>query len=112
MPGRNSSVRSFPLERGFFSIGLTLGWRLVPRAGLANRRKFPGPGYTPRPDKVPHYAKVLIVGHSLGSLLAYDGYRLYRPKGFKWVNMWSPEDIISGELNYYDGRFSGGRTTA
>jgi hypothetical protein len=111
----------------------------------------------------PRYAKVLIVGHSLGSVLAYDtlnaminldnisgrsqgvvertralitfgspldktaflfriqasrpqdwireqlaaavqplivSYNQYRPLSFRWINIWSPQDIISGELNY------------
>ena len=116
---------------------------------------------------VPNYGKILFVGHSLGSVLAYDtlnalinldnvspsagrrevvnrtralitfgspldktafifrmqpkneqdwireqlaasvqplivDYALYRPPSFEWVNIWSPRDIISGELNYYD----------
>lgn len=116
-------------------------------------------------SKLSPYVKVLMVGHSLGSVLAYDtlnaminldnvsgsskrvvektralitfgspldktaflfrvqatnpehwireqlaasmqplivSYDLYRPETFKWANIWSPQDIISGELNYYD----------
>jgi hypothetical protein len=124
-------------------------------------------GFGPRTVNVPDYRKILVVGHSLGSVLAYDtldalinqdnvsapgarrgvvartralvtfgspldktafifrmqarkqrdwireqlaasvqplivSYALYRPPGFEWVNIWSPMDIISGELNYYD----------
>jgi len=124
-------------------------------------------GFGPRSVNVPDYRKILVVGHSLGSVLAYDtlnalinqdnvsapgarrgvvartralvtfgspldktafifrmqarnqqdwireqlaasvqplivSYALYRPPGFEWVNIWSPMDIISGELNYYD----------
>ena len=116
---------------------------------------------------IPEYGKVVVVGHSLGSVLAYDtlnalinldnvsaasesrhvvkrtpalitfgspldktafifrmqpsneqdwireqlaasvqplivSYPLFRPATFNWVNIWSPMDIISGELNYYD----------
>jgi hypothetical protein len=29
-------------------------------------------------------------------------YKLFRPPTFKWINIWSKRDIISGELNYYD----------
>jgi len=29
-------------------------------------------------------------------------YLLYRRPSFKWINIWSRTDIISGELNYYD----------
>jgi hypothetical protein len=29
-------------------------------------------------------------------------YAQYRPATFTWINIWSPMDIISGELNYYD----------
>jgi hypothetical protein len=116
---------------------------------------------------IPQYRKIVIVGHSLGSVLAYDtfnalinadsvcgeadrrevvkrtralitfgspldktafifrmqaknhqdwireqmaasvqplivNYKDYRPDTFAWVNIWSPMDIVSGELNYYD----------
>jgi hypothetical protein len=116
---------------------------------------------------VPKYKDILIVGHSLGSVLAYDtlnalinldtvasaadkrdvmgktramitfgspldktafifrmqaknqtgwireqlaasvqplivSYTAYRPETFRWVNIWSPMDIISGSLDYYD----------
>ena len=124
-------------------------------------------GFGARTANVPDYRKVVVVGHSLGSVLAYDtldalinqdnvsepasqrgvvartralvtfgspldktafifrmqarsgegwireqmvasaqplivSYALYRPPTFEWVNIWSPMDIISGELNYYD----------
>ena len=124
-------------------------------------------GFGPGTVNVPDYRKVVVVGHSLGSVLAYDtlnalinqdnvsarteqrgvvartralvtfgspldktafifrmqassdqdwireqlaasvqplivSYALYRPLTFEWVNIWSPMDIISGELNYYD----------
>jgi hypothetical protein len=124
-------------------------------------------GFGPRTANVPDYRKVVVVGHSLGSVLAYDtldalinqdnvsapaarrgvvertralvtfgspldktafifrmqarsgeawireqmvasaqplivSYALFRPPSFAWVNIWSPMDIISGELNYYD----------
>ena len=29
-------------------------------------------------------------------------YPLYRPRSFTWINIWSPMDIISGSLDYYD----------
>ena len=29
-------------------------------------------------------------------------YARYRPSSFRWVNIWSPMDIISGALDYYD----------
>jgi len=115
---------------------------------------------------VPNYSQIVIVGHSLGSVLAYDTlnslintdqtsapnqrcdisgrtralitfgspldktafmFRLqvgseenwvreqlaasvqplivdytYRPANFGWTNIWSPMDIISGALDYYD----------
>ncbi len=116
---------------------------------------------------VPRYQKVVVVGHSLGSVLAYDtlnalinldnvsapadrrdviarttalvtfgspldktafifrmqtkdkqdwireqlaasvqplivDYAAFRPPTFRWVNLWSPMDIISGSLDYYD----------
>jgi len=115
----------------------------------------------------PQYHKIIVVGHSLGSVLAYDtlnalinldtaspaahkrnvaartgalitfgspldktafifrmqasskqdwireqlansvqplilDYGLYRPHTFCWTNIWSPMDIISGSLEYYD----------
>lgn len=116
-------------------------------------------------NTVSGYSQVVVVGHSLGSVLAYDTlnalinqdqlchdrqkhvivrtralitfgspldktafmFRLdahgeeqwirealaaamqplivdyaYRPPSFQWINMWSPMDIISGALNYYD----------
>jgi hypothetical protein len=124
-------------------------------------------GFGAPQDAVPHYRKIVVVGHSLGSVLAYDtldalintdsvsapadrrnvvartralitfgspldktafifrmqpdneqdwireqmvasaqplilDYPLYRPDTFRWVNIWSRMDIISGELNYYD----------
>lgn len=116
---------------------------------------------------VPRYQRFVVVGHSLGSVLAYDtlnalinldnvcgpaaarnvvrrtralitfgspldktafifrtqaasdqawireqlaasmqplivDYDQYRPQTFTWVNIWSPMDIISGALDYYD----------
>jgi hypothetical protein len=116
---------------------------------------------------VPKYEKIIVVGHSLGSVLAYDtlnalinldnvssdedgrgvakrtralitfgspldktafvfrmqakndqdwireqlvasvqplivDYDRYRRKNFHWINIWSPWDIISGSLDYYD----------
>jgi hypothetical protein len=116
---------------------------------------------------VPEYNRVVVVGHSLGSVLAYDtlnalinqdnvslpperrnvagrtralitfgspldktafifrmqarceqdwireqlsasmqplivNYALYRRPPFQWINIWSPMDIISGSLDYYD----------
>ena len=109
------------------------------------------------------YARIVMVGHSLGSVLAYDtlnalmnlensgtgsiqpvlartpalitfgspldktafvfriqredwireqmaaamqplivDYAEYRPPSFTWVNLWSPWDVISGALDYYD----------
>jgi pimeloyl-ACP methyl ester carboxylesterase len=124
-------------------------------------------GFGTATPNVPYYKQVVIVGHSLGSVLAYDtlnallnldnvlapgdrrdvadrtralitmgspldktaflfrmqarsnqnwireamaaavqplivSYPDYRRKTFDWVNIWSPMDIISGELNYYD----------
>jgi hypothetical protein len=123
-------------------------------------------GFGPDQTTVPHYAHVVVVGHSLGSVLAYDTlnslinedqicakqkqrqvlartralitfgspldktafmFRLqakdeeqwireklaasmqplivsdqYRPASFAWTNIWSPMDIISGSLDYYD----------
>ncbi len=124
-------------------------------------------GFEPSGENAPRYSKLIVVGHSLGSLLAYDtlnalirldnvsaqadtrqvvhrtralitlgspldktafifrmqakdeqdwireqlaaaaqplivSYNLYRPNPFEWVNIWSPMDIISGALNYYD----------
>jgi hypothetical protein len=124
-------------------------------------------GFGTATPNVPYYKRVVIVGHSLGSVLAYDtlnallnldnvlaqedrrgvvertralitmgspldktafifrmqagssqdwireamaasvqplivSYRDYRKKTFDWVNIWAPNDIISGELNYYD----------
>lgn len=119
-------------------------------------------GFTPA--EVPEYEKVILVGHSLGSVLAYDtlnailnldltshssrrvlertralvtfgspldktaflfrnqpnrlddplreqmaaasqplilDYSL-RPERFEWINIYSPADIISGSLDYYD----------
>jgi len=125
-------------------------------------------GIGPALATVPNYLRVVIVGHSLGSVLAYDTlnslinqdqicapdqqrgvvertralitfgspldktafmFRLqakeeeqwireklaaavqpmivsydYRPVSFTWVNIWSPMDIISGSLDYYDDR--------
>jgi len=120
-----------------------------------------------RQATVPNYSQVVVVGHSLGSVLAYDtlnslinmdqvcaanqrrnvigrtralitfgspldktaflfrlqahaaeqwvreqlaaavqplivSYRKYRPDHFRWVNIWSRMDIISGSLDYYD----------
>jgi hypothetical protein len=116
---------------------------------------------------VPEYKKIIMVGHSLGSVLAYDtlnalmnldnvsgdgqkrnvvrrtralitfgspldktafifrmqaksdqdwireqmtdsvqplivSYSEFRPETLTWVNIWSPMDIISGSLDYYD----------
>jgi hypothetical protein len=116
---------------------------------------------------LPWYQSIVVVGHSLGSVLAYDtlnalinldnvsqgtekhrvvertralitfgspldktafifrvqansdqdwireqladsvqplivSYDKFRPKTFAWVNIWSPMDIISGSLEYYD----------
>ena len=116
---------------------------------------------------IPQYHRIVVVGHSLGSVLAYDtlnalinldtaslgarkrnvtgrtralitfgspldktafifrmqasnkqdwireqlansvqplivDYGQYRPHTFRWVNIWSPMDIISGSLDYYD----------
>ncbi len=124
-------------------------------------------GFERSGSTVPRYEQVVIAGHSLGSLLAYDtlnalinldntadksdrrdvvrrtralitfgspldktafifrtqigghidwvreqlaasvqplilDYAQYRPPTFHWINIWSPLDIISGELNYYD----------
>ena len=124
-------------------------------------------GVDPAGDKgYPDYSRILMVGHSLGSVIAYDtlnalvnmesintenmgtgkpvlartpalitfgspldktafifrmqredwireqmaaamqplivDYEKYRPRGFKWVNIWSKWDIVSGALNYYD----------
>jgi hypothetical protein len=129
-------------------------------------------GFNPALSSVPEYGKLVIVGHSLGSVLAYDtlnalinldnvnldsakpgtgsrnvvgrtralitfgspldktafifrmqarneqdwireqlaasvqplvvDYELYRRPTFEWVNIWSPMDIISGALDYYD----------
>ena len=124
-------------------------------------------GFGPPRPTVPKYARIVVVGHSLGSVLAYDtlnalinqdnvsappdrrgvvqrtralitfgspldktafifrmqfkaganqireqlaasvqplivDYDLYRPASFKWVNIWSPQDVISGQLDYYD----------
>jgi hypothetical protein len=122
-------------------------------------------GFEDQGSLVPNYKNVLVVGHSLGSVLAYDtlnalinldnvspgksrhvlartrglitfgspldktafifraqmqagnsmreqlaasmqpliiSYQKYRPDTFRWVNIWSRMDIISGELNYYD----------
>ncbi len=124
-------------------------------------------GFGTATPNVPYYKRVVIVGHSLGSVLAYDtlnallnldnvlakgdrrdvadrtralitmgspldktaflfrmqaksnkdwireamaasvqplivNYPDYRKMTFDWVNIWSPADIISGALNYYD----------
>ena len=124
-------------------------------------------GMGARQSTVPNYSRVLVVGHSLGSVLAYDtlnslinadqvcadadrrnvvgrtcalitfgspldktafifrlqtgseaqwvreqlaasaqplivDYAKYRPEPFRWINIWSPMDIISGSLDYYD----------
>ena len=124
-------------------------------------------GFGPPQPTTPQYTKIVIAGHSLGSVLAYDtlnalinqdnvsaaydqrgvvqrtralltfgspldktafifrmqarnnqawireqlaasvqplivSYELYRKPFFDWINIWSPMDIISGELNYYD----------
>lgn len=29
-------------------------------------------------------------------------YRKFRPRTFRWINIWSPRDYISGRLKYYD----------
>ena len=119
-------------------------------------------GIDPDPAKGhPDYARIVMVGHSLGSVVAYDtlnalinfetlgipmkpvlartpalitfgspldktafifrmqredwireqmaaamqplivDYR-FRPDAFTWVNIWSPRDIVSGALDYYD----------
>jgi predicted alpha/beta hydrolase family esterase len=122
-------------------------------------------GFSEKDATVPEYEHVVVVGHSLGSVLAYDSLNAlinldgvcstgprnvakrtralitfgspldktafmfrnqakrsedwireqlaaamqplivsydYRPTTFKWVNIWSPMDIISGSLDYYD----------
>jgi len=124
-------------------------------------------GFGPKVATVPEYDKVVLVGHSLGSVLAYDtlnalinvdnvctstkrrnvvqrtralitfgspldktafifriqarreedwireqlaasvqplivSYEDYRPATLTWINIWSPMDIISGSLEYYD----------
>ncbi len=125
-------------------------------------------GFTPNAEElVPKYRRVIIVGHSLGSVVAYDtlnaainldnvsdtgdrrqvvertralitfgspldktaflfrnqpnhledplreqmvagsqplilDYASFRSKNFRWVNIWSPRDVISGSLDYYD----------
>jgi len=124
-------------------------------------------GFGEEQATIPAYEHIVMVGHSLGSVLAYDtlnsliaadevceqadqrdvvrrtralitfgspldktafifriqakndeqwireklaaavqplivSYPRYRPKSFKWVNIWSPMDIISGSLEYYD----------
>jgi hypothetical protein len=122
-------------------------------------------GFSEKAATVPEYEHVVVVGHSLGSVLAYDSLNAlinldavcstgprnvvkrtralitfgspldktafmfrnqakrsedwireqlaaamqplivsydYRPTTFKWVNIWSPMDIISGSLGYYD----------
>lgn len=124
-------------------------------------------GFEPKQATVPNYSHVVMVGHSLGSVLAYDtlnslinvdqlctgadrrdvvektralltfgspldktafmfrlqaegeeqwirealaaavqplivNYDKYRPATFEWINLWSPMDVISGALNYYD----------
>ncbi len=124
-------------------------------------------GFGAPSEAVPQYQHVVVMGHSLGSVLAYDtlnalinqdqtgnvserrdvlkrtralitfgspldktafifrmqaknsqdwlreqlaasvqplivSYENYRPKTFEWVNIWSPLDIISGSLDYYD----------
>ena len=124
-------------------------------------------GFGERQATIPDYPHVVVVGHSLGSVVAYDtlnslivadqicaahqqrsvmhrtralvtfgspldktafmfrmqansqqawtreklaaavqplvvSYSHYRPKWFEWVNIWSPMDIISGSLQYYD----------
>ncbi|HVO63888.1 MAG TPA: hypothetical protein VMT53_23400 [Terriglobales bacterium] len=125
-------------------------------------------GFGKKQPAIPDYEKVIIAGHSLGSVVAYDtlnsliaadevctdaarrhvvrrtralitfgspldktafifrnqagteqewireklaaavqplivSYPDYRPEWFEWVNIWSPMDIISGSLEYYDG---------
>jgi hypothetical protein len=137
----------------------------IQRVGLDVGKVIYGFG-PPRPT-VPKYARIVVVGHSLGSVLAYDtlnalinqdnvsgqpdrrdvirrtralitfgspldktafifrmqfntkatqireqlaasvqplivDYGLYRPASFKWVNIWSRQDVISGQLDYYD----------
>jgi len=124
-------------------------------------------GFGSQQVTVPKYERLVIVGHSLGSVLAYDtlnalinldnvcgpaaardvirrtralitfgspldktafifrtqaasdqawireqlaasmqplivDYDQFRPDTFSWVNIWSPMDIISGALDYYD----------
>ena len=119
-------------------------------------------GVDPDPSKGhPDYARILMVGHSLGSVVAYDTlnallnfemlgvsakpvlartpalitfgspldktafiFRMqrqdwireqmaaamqplivdykFRPDTFTWINLWSPSDIVSGALDYYD----------
>jgi hypothetical protein len=124
-------------------------------------------GFGTNQAAVPRYERLVVVGHSLGSVLAYDtlnalvnmdnvsgpvdarhviqrtralitfgspldktafifrtqagsdqawireqlaasmqplivDYPQYRPPTFTWVNIWSPMDIISGALDYYD----------
>jgi len=123
-------------------------------------------GFDSKATTVPAYEKIVVVGHSLGSVLAYDTlnalinldqvcsaqqqryvtertralitfgspldktafiFRLqsnneedwlreqlaasaqplivsygYRPATLRWVNIWSPMDIISGSVDYYD----------
>jgi hypothetical protein len=124
-------------------------------------------GFGAHSESVPQYKRVVILGHSLGSVLAYDtlnalinldqtsvgslrrdvlgrtralitfgspldktafifrmqaksaedwmreqlsaavqplivSYQEYRVPTFEWVNIWSPLDIISGCLDYYD----------
>jgi hypothetical protein len=124
-------------------------------------------GFGAARGSVPDYKKVIIAGHSLGSVVAYDtlnalinldnvsnaqdqrsvidrtaalitfgspldktafifrmqpssdedwirehlaasaqplilSYKDYRPRSFRWINLWSPMDIISGALGYYD----------
>ncbi len=124
-------------------------------------------GFGPSLATAPKYRKLVVVGHSLGSVLAYDTlnalidldnvsahadqrqvvkrtralitfgspldktafifrmqansdqdwireqlaasaqplilkYEDYRPDSFTWMNIWSPMDIISGSLDYYD----------
>jgi len=143
-------------------IGFNVGKVIYGFNAEDSERKIPAPGQTAPPGTVPRYEKILMVGHSLGSVLAYDtlngminldsvlagshrvvertralitfgspldktaflfrvqasrpdvireqlaasvqplivSYPLYRPLTFQWVNIWSPEDIISGELNY------------
>ncbi len=124
-------------------------------------------GFGEKQPAIPDYEKVIIAGHSLGSVVAYDtlnsliaadevctkttrrdvvgrtralitfgspldktafifrnqarteqewireklaasvqplivSYHDFRPESFHWVNIWSPMDIISGSLEYYD----------